>query len=61
MDAETFYLIIIITDHVYNKSETIAVSDLEGLYEGPQQVANALRAVKQLYQTQDTEESKEGD
>lgn len=36
-------------------------ADLERLDEGPQQVPDPLRAVQQLDQTHDTEESEEGD
>lgn len=61
MSSKPLYLTIIINNHVSNNTATISLSDLEGLNEGPQKVANALRAVKQLYQTQDTEESEEGD
>lgn len=37
------------------------VTDLEGLDEGPQQVADSLRAVQEFDQTHDTEESEERD
>lgn len=61
VNSKPFYLIVIISDHVSCNTATASLSDLEGLNEGPQQVANSLRAVKQLYQTQDTKESEEGD